>query len=122
MPYRTLDALPAKAVPGRNALRSISGPKAGEDHARSQCPLRGNSLVFRDRLHYLQFGNIDIRQSERSAVNGSPLSEKSGKSGRTESEIVGSSVSQDRDPVYRPLKGDPKQEPKQELFRAGSTG
>jgi len=99
MPYRTLDALPAKAVPGRNALRSISGPKAGEDHARSQCPLRGNSLVFRDRLHYLQFGNIDIRQSERSAVNGSPLSEKSGKSGRTKSEIVGSSVSQDRDPA-----------------------
>gem|GEM_PF-4106015 len=23
---------------GRNALRSISGRKAGEDHARSQCP------------------------------------------------------------------------------------
>jgi len=35
----------------------------------------------------------------RSAVNGSPLSEKIGKSGRTKSEIVGSSVSQDRDPV-----------------------
>lgn len=35
----------------------------------------------------------------RSAVNGSPLSEKSGKSGRTKSELVGSSVSQDRDPA-----------------------
>ena len=31
MPYRTLDALPAKAVPGRRALRSISGGKAGEE-------------------------------------------------------------------------------------------
>jgi hypothetical protein len=41
----------------------------------------------------------------RSAVNGSPLSEKIGKSGRTESEIVGSSVSQDRDPAQDPQTG-----------------
>ncbi len=32
--------MPAKIVPGRNALRSISGRKAGQDHARTQCPLR----------------------------------------------------------------------------------
>jgi len=36
------DATPAKNMPGRNALRTISGRKAGEDHARSQCPLRGD--------------------------------------------------------------------------------
>jgi len=36
--------MPAKIVPGRNALRSISGRKAGEDHARSQGPLRGEDL------------------------------------------------------------------------------
>jgi len=35
--------MPAKIVPGRKALRSISGRKAGEDHARTQCPLRGET-------------------------------------------------------------------------------
>jgi hypothetical protein len=28
--------MPAKIVPGRKALKSISGRKAGEDHARTQ--------------------------------------------------------------------------------------
>jgi len=31
MPYTTLDVLPAKAVPGRNALRNIIGRKAAEE-------------------------------------------------------------------------------------------
>ncbi len=36
------DARPAKIVPGRNALRTISGRRAGKDHARTQGPLRGD--------------------------------------------------------------------------------
>ena len=39
--------MPAKTVPGRNALRNISGRKAGEDRARSQCPLRGDEIPYR---------------------------------------------------------------------------
>ena len=39
--------MPAKIVPGRNALRSISGRKAGQDHARTQCPLRGERAAER---------------------------------------------------------------------------
>jgi len=35
--------MPAKIVPGRKALKSISGRNAGEDHARTQCPLRGET-------------------------------------------------------------------------------
>ena len=53
--------MPAKIVPGRNALRSISGRKAGEDHARSQGPLRGersSNPPFGDRLHYLHSVSI----------------------------------------------------------------
>jgi len=38
--------MPAKIVPGRKALRSISGRKAGEEHARSQCPLRGERAAW----------------------------------------------------------------------------
>ncbi len=39
--------MPAKIVPGRNALRSISGRKAGQDHAMTQCPLRGERAAER---------------------------------------------------------------------------
>jgi len=44
--------MPAKIVPGRNALRSISGRKAGEDHARSQGPLRGEANARVKRARY----------------------------------------------------------------------
>jgi len=48
--------MPAKIVPGRNALRSISGRKAAEDHARSQGPLRGersSNPPFGDSIIYI---------------------------------------------------------------------
>jgi len=35
-----------KSIGGRNALRSISGRKAGKEHARTQCPLRGERAAW----------------------------------------------------------------------------
>jgi len=37
--------MPAKIVPGRNALRNISGRRAGEERARTQGPLRGEDFL-----------------------------------------------------------------------------
>ena len=56
--------MPAKNMPGRKALKSISGRKAGEDHARSQCCLRQEAILkpvccrrpVRLRLASLAFG------------------------------------------------------------------
>jgi len=56
---------------GEVAMRRRSSADARPTSAFRDAGLR----VFRDRLHYLHFGNIDIRQSERSAVNGSPSSD-----------------------------------------------
>jgi len=48
---KTSDAMPAKIVPGRNALRSISGRKAGLELPRSQWPLRGERAVAKLKKH-----------------------------------------------------------------------
>jgi len=47
VPKSIADARPAKIVPGRNALRTISGRRAGKDHARTQGPLRGERAAWR---------------------------------------------------------------------------
>ncbi len=40
----------SRSIGGRNALRSISRRKAGEEHARTQCPLRGERAESRSGL------------------------------------------------------------------------
>jgi len=68
--------MPAKIVPGRNALRSISGRKAGEEHARTQCPLCGEDLQSHSanvvQSHFVQ----SVFASQR------PVTASSGKNNR----------------------------------------
>lgn len=58
--------------------------------------------ILRDRLRYLHLRNIVLH----SIGTGLPSTVL-----RRQERKAGSWVSQDRDPVHRPLKGDPKQEP-----------
>jgi len=76
-------------MPGRSALKIITGRKAGEDHARSQCPLRGERAAwirnadrcklektilrhFVSRFFFLTYGAREKREGEKDEKNEIP--------------------------------------------------